>query len=127
MVLAQFVTWHWDPDFAQKAATVLDLYHGTWQGEPLDSKDFIIASDGKTSIQARRRLKCVTAPTPGRHGRVEHEYKIMWAFACMAAWDVRQARIFGLCRNNIGIDSFRELVVVLCARHYIKLSIMSFG
>jgi hypothetical protein len=28
----------------------------------------------------------------------------------MAAWDVRQARVFGLCRRKTGIDSFHDLV-----------------
>lgn len=28
----------------------------------------------------------------------------------MAAWDVRRAKIFGLCKSASGIDSYRELV-----------------
>jgi hypothetical protein len=55
-------------------ARVLDLYHGIWDANPLRSQDLIISADEKTSIQARRRLKSVTAPTAGRYGRVEHEY-----------------------------------------------------
>ena len=34
----------------------------------------------------------------------------MGALAYMAAWDVQQAKVFGLCRSRSGIDSFRELV-----------------
>lgn len=114
-------SWIWprDPDFEQKAARVLDLYHGIWEGDPLSDHDFIISSDEKTSIQARRRLKCVTAPTAGCYGRVEHEYERMGALAYMAAWDVRQAKIFGLCKTSTGIDSFRELVdLVMCQEPY---------
>jgi len=105
-------SWIWprDPAFEQKAARILDLYHGIWEGKPLGSNDFIISSDEKTSIQARRRLQAVTAPTSGRYGRVEFEYERMGALAYMAAWDVRQAKIFGLCKASTGIDSFRELV-----------------
>jgi hypothetical protein len=105
-------SWIWprDPDFEQKAARVLDLYQGIWEGKPLRCHDFIISSDEKTSIQARRRLVPVTAPSAGRYGRVEHEYERMGALAYMAAWDVRQAKIFGLCRDSTGIDSFHELV-----------------
>jgi hypothetical protein len=105
-------SWIWprDPDFEQKAARVLDLYHGIWNGNPLGDHDFIISSDEKTSIQARHRLKDTTAPTAGCCGRVEHEYERMGALAYMAAWDVRQAKIFGLCKPGTGIDSFRELV-----------------
>ncbi len=114
-------SWIWprDPDFEQKAARVLDLYHGIWEGDPLSDHDFIISSDEKTSIQARRRLKCVTAPTAGCYGRVEHEYERMGALAYMAAWDVRQAKIFGLCKTSTGIDSFRESVdLVMCQEPY---------
>jgi hypothetical protein len=105
-------SWIWprDPDFEQKAAKVLDLYQGIWEGKPLNDHDFIISSDEKTSIQARRRLVSVSAPTAVRCGRVEHEYERMGALAYMAAWDVRQAKIFGLCRDSTGIDSFHDLV-----------------
>jgi len=105
-------SWIWprDPDFEQKAARILDLYQGIWEGKPLDCHDFIISSDEKTSIQARRRLVPVNAPSAGRSGRVEHEYARMGAVAYLAAWDVRQAKIFGLCRDSTGIDSFHDLV-----------------
>jgi hypothetical protein len=104
-------SWIWprDPDFEQKAARVLDLYHGIWEGKPLSSHDFVISSDEKTSIQARHRVKPVTAPTAGRYGRVEHEYERRGSLAYMAAWDVRQAKIFGLCKAATGIDSFHDL------------------
>jgi hypothetical protein len=105
-------SWIWprDPNFEQKAGIVLDLYHGAWKGEPLSDKDFIISSDEKTSIQARHRLKGTTPPTAGRYGRVEFEYERKGALAYMAAWDVRQAKIFGICKSSTGIDSYRELV-----------------
>jgi len=111
-------SWIWprDPDFEQKAAKILDLYQGAWEGEPLSDDDFIISSDEKTSIQARRRLAPVTAPSAGRYGRVEHEYERMGALAYMAAWDVRQAKIFGLCKDSTGIDGFHELVDVVMSQ-----------
>jgi len=74
------------------------------------SRPFTISSDEKTSIQARRRLKGITAPTAGCYGRVEFEYERMGALAYMAAWDVRQAKVFGLCKISTGIDSYRDLV-----------------
>jgi hypothetical protein len=105
-------SWIWprDPDFEPKAARVLDLYHGIWEGKPLGVTDFIISSDEKTSIQARHRLKGTTAPSAGHCGRVEFEYERMGALAYMAAWDVRRAKIFGLCKSATGIDSYGELV-----------------
>ena len=39
-----------DPAFAAKAARVLDLYAGTWDGERLGSNDHVICADEKTSI-----------------------------------------------------------------------------
>ena len=44
-----------DPDFAVKAARVLDLYAGTWDGEPLGPNDFVICADEKTSIHHPHR------------------------------------------------------------------------
>jgi transposase len=105
-------SWIWprDPDFEQKAGKVLDLYQGFWEDKPLSSDDFVISSDEKTSIQARKRLAPTTAPAPGRYGRIEHEYERKGALAYMAAWDVRRAKLFGLCKDSTGIDSFHELV-----------------
>ena len=105
-------SWIWprDPAFEKKAARILDLYHGIWEGKPLSSHDFVISSDEKTSIQARHRVRPITAPSAGRYGRVEHEYERRGSLAYMAAWDVRQAKIFGLCKATTGIDSFHDLV-----------------
>jgi len=54
-----------DPRFASKAGRVLDLYEGTWEGEPLGRRDFVICTDEKTSIQARRRKHPSAPPGPG--------------------------------------------------------------
>lgn len=109
--------WHYrswlcprDPQFAQKAGHVLDLYHGFWAGVPLGPDDYVISSDEKTSIQARRRVAPTTAPRPGLAGRIEHEYERKGALAYMAAWDVRRAKVFGICRPKTGIESFHCLV-----------------
>ncbi len=63
-----------DPDFATKAGRILDLYARVWQGRPLNSREFVISADEKSSIQARRRKQPTLAPAPGRCTRVEHEY-----------------------------------------------------
>jgi hypothetical protein len=99
-----------DPHFSAKAGRVLDLYQGLWQGRPLGRRDFVICADEKTSIQARRR-KYPTCPTgPGRPMRIEHEYQRRGAWAYLAAWDVRRARIFGRCEHKVGIAPFERLV-----------------
>jgi hypothetical protein len=99
-----------DPAFEEKAARVLDLYAGYWEGQPLAATDCVLSTDEKTSIQARRRLHGTKAPAPGRVMRVEHEYERMGAWAYLAAWDVRRARIFGRCEGKSGIAAFERLV-----------------
>ena len=64
-----------DPDFAEKARRILDLYAGYWDGEPLGPKDYILSADEKTSIQARIRCHHSLPTSPGRAARVEFEYE----------------------------------------------------
>lgn len=99
-----------DPDFAQKAACVLDLYQGFWKGKRLRPNDYVISSDEKTSIQARNRKGLHAAPKPGRNQRIEFEYQRAGALAYIAAWDVRRAKIFGLCAKSTGIKVYHQLV-----------------
>jgi len=99
-----------DPQFALKAGPILDLYQGAWGGEPLGADDYVISADEKTSIQARHRLAPGTPPAPGRPRRVEFEYARKGAWAYLAAWDVRRAKVFGLCEPATGIDAFHRLV-----------------
>ncbi len=40
-----------DPRFAEKAAPILDLYAGGWQGERLHPGDYVVCADEKPSIQ----------------------------------------------------------------------------
>jgi hypothetical protein len=105
-------SWIWPRDlhFEQKAGCVLDLYHRIWNGETLGDNDFVVCSDEKTSIQARRRLVSTTPPIGGRLGRVEHEYERKGALAYLATWDVHRARLFGICRATTGIASFHDMV-----------------
>lgn len=99
-----------DPDFATKAARVLDLYARRFNGKPLGKRDFVISADEKTSIQARARVHPVLPPAPMRPTRVEHEYDRRGALAYLAAWDVGRARVFGRCEPTTGIEPFARLV-----------------
>lgn len=99
-----------DPEFAEKAGRVLDLYHGVWEGEPLGPNDCVLSADEKTSIQARRRLHAGLPPAAGRSRRLEFEYERKGALAYMAARDVRRAKVFGCCEQTTGIEAFRRLV-----------------
>lgn len=99
-----------DPDFVSKAGRVLDLYEGRWNGNPLKGDEYVISADEKTSIQARRRLHPTRPPGADQSMRVEHEYERCGAWAYLAAWDVRRARIFGRCEPQTGIKPFERLV-----------------
>jgi hypothetical protein len=97
-------------DFFEKAAVVLDLYDGYWQGERIDPFDRILSSDEKTSIQARIRCHETLGPAPGRRRRVEAEYERGGALQYLAAWDVQEGLVMGLCEAKTGIEPFGRLV-----------------
>jgi hypothetical protein len=99
-----------DPQFAEKAGRVLDLYNSSWENKPLGLKDYIISSDEKTSIQARIRCHPTLPTGPGRPMRVEHEYERGGALQYLAAWDVRRGQVLGRCEERTGIESFGRLV-----------------
>ena len=99
-----------DPNFAAKAAVVLDLYARVFQGQRLGNKEFVICADEKTSIQARCRCHPTLAPGQARLMRVEHEYDRGGALAYLAAYDVHRAKIFGRCEPTTGIEPFGRLV-----------------
>ena len=109
--------WHYrswlfirDPDFAVKAGRVLDLYARVWQDVRLRDDEYVISSDEKTSIQARCRCHPTLPPGASRPMRVEHEYDRGGALAYLAAYDVHQAQLIGLCSDTTGIDPFTDLV-----------------
>jgi hypothetical protein len=105
---------HWifprDPDFFPKAARVLDLYEGFWQGDRLDPFDRILSADEKTSIQARIRCHPTLEPGPKRCRRVESEYGRGGALQYLAAWDVQEGLVMGRCEAKTGIEPFSRLV-----------------
>ncbi|MGH7745980.1 MAG: IS630 family transposase [Steroidobacteraceae bacterium] len=105
-----------DPDFERKASRVLDLYEGRWQGAALSPRDCVVCADEKTSIQARRRRHPTLRPGPARPMRVEHEYERLGAWAYLAAWDVRRARVYGRCERRSNIAAFDRLVAQVMTR-----------
>ena len=99
-----------DPDFAAKAAVVLDLYARIFERRRLSRREYVISSDEKTSIQARCRCHPSLPPGKSRMLRVEHEYDRGGALAYLAAYDVHRARLFGRCEPTTGIEPFGRLV-----------------
>jgi DDE superfamily endonuclease len=105
-----------DPDFAEKAGRLLDLYARAWQGNSLQDDEFVISADEKTSIQARRRKHATRPCQPGTAMRVEHEYERCGAWVYLTALDVHHARVFGRCETKNGIAPFDRLVEQVMTR-----------
>ena len=108
-----------DPQFAEKAGRILDLYERVWDGYALRDDEFVLSADEKTSIQARRRRSTTYPAQPGLTMKVEHEYTRCGAWAYIAALDVHRARLFGRCERRAGIAPFDRLVdEVMCQPPY---------
>jgi hypothetical protein len=105
---------HWlfpkDPQFAEKAGPILDLYAGHWEGQPLGPGDFVLSMDEKTSIQARGRSHEETPPQPKQTRRIESEYDRNGALQYLVAWDVHRGIVLGRCERKTGIKPFGLLV-----------------
>lgn len=100
-----------DPQFAEKAGRILDLYEGRWEGRLLEPGDYVVCCDEKPSIQARARIHPSEPTKPHGDGQhVEHEYRRQGALCYFAAWDVRRARLFDRCDEKDGIVPFDELI-----------------
>ena len=99
-----------DPDFAVKAARVLDLYHRRWNGVALGDDEYVISADEKSQLQALKRRHAETPARPGQPRRVEFEYRRGGTLAYFAAYDVHQARVMGMTAPKTGIAPFTELV-----------------
>jgi transposase len=98
-----------DPDFATKAARVLDLYARICDGVALGPDDYVISADEKSQLQALARRHRDLPPGPGRTRRVEFEYQRGGTLAYMGAYDVHQARLIGTVAAKTGIAPFMEL------------------
>jgi hypothetical protein len=119
----QFKYWIFprDPDFAEKARRILDLYAGYWYGMPLGPKDYILSADEKTSIQARVRCHPSLPTSTGRAARIEFEYERGGALQYLAAWDVRRGYVMGRCESTTGMLPFERLMrQVLAQEPYIS-------
>ena len=98
-----------DPDFAVKAARVLDLYGRVFDGVPLGADDYVISADEKSQLQALARCHPGLVAGPGRVRRVEFEYERGGTLAYMGAYDVHRARLIGSVAPKTGIVPFMEL------------------
>ena len=99
-----------DPDFAEKAARVLDLYARVFDGKRLRPDEYVISADEKSQLQALGRRHGTSAPSPGRPIRYEFEYERGGTLAYLAAWDVHHANLFDRVEPKTGIEPFGRLV-----------------
>lgn len=99
-----------DPDFAAKAAPVLDLYQRRFEGRRLRPDEYVISADEKSQLQALGRRHQTLPPAPGRPSLVEFEYRRGGTLAYLAAWDVHHANLFGRVEEKTGIEPFGRLV-----------------
>jgi transposase len=99
-----------DPDFEAKAALILDLYQGYYQGTRLQPGDRILSVDAKPSIQARGRCRPTVPAARGRPAKVEHEYVRHGALALLAALDVQTGKVFASTPDTTGIVPFMDLI-----------------
>ncbi len=99
-----------DPDFAEKAGRVLDLYARVFDGKRLRPDEYVISADEKSQLQALGREHPTVAPGPGRPGLLEFEYVRGGTVAYLAAWDVHHARLFDRVAKTTGIVPFGKLV-----------------
>jgi transposase len=99
-----------DPDFAAKAARVLDLYQRSHRGIALGPEDYVISADEKSQLQALSRCHPDLPGAAGRVRRVEFEYERGGTLAYFGAYDVHQARLIGTVAETTGIVPFMGLV-----------------
>ena len=105
-----------DPLLLEKAAPVLDLYHGRWQGEPLRPTDAVLSADEITGLQALSRTHPETPPAPGRKRRYEFEYERHGTLCYAAFLDVRTGHVFGKTSATSCVDSFQTALNHCLAR-----------
>lgn len=106
-----------DPDFAVKAARVLDLYARSFDGQPLGDDEYVLSADEKPGVQARQRIHPSRPARPGRRPvLVESEYRRHGTLAYLAAYDVHHAQVIGHCAPTTGIEPFTALVTKVMTR-----------
>ena len=88
-----------------KAAFVLDLYAGEWDGHALRRDELITSADEKTSIQARIRCHRSIAATARHPMFIGHEYEPGVALQPPAAWGVEM-----LAANVLAFQVHREVL-----------------
>lgn len=109
--------WHYrswlfpkDPQFAERANVVLDLYAGLYEGEALSPRDVVLSLDEKPQLLLRTRCHPTVPPRPGRPGLVEFEYERHGTGVLLAGMDVRTGQVFHEVVETNGIVPFQAFL-----------------
>lgn len=111
-----------DPRLLEKAAPILELYHGRWAGEPLGPRDLVLSADEMSGLQALSRIHSSQSPAvsewdplPGRpkrredrRVRVEFEYQRHGTWCYQAFLNVFTGRVYGEAHASNGIETFER-------------------
>lgn len=99
-----------DPRLLEKATPVLDLYHGSWQGEPLGPGDLVLCGHEMPGIPLRTKLHAPLPTAPGRDARQEFEWERHGSACYHALLNARTGRVCGSVAASSGIEPFQELL-----------------
>lgn len=97
-----------DPLLMQKAAPVLELYRGYWQGERLGPHDYVLSADEMTGLQAISRIHPTLPAAPHRRRRYEFEYERHGTLCYLCFLDVFTGVVYGETSAKTGIDPFEQ-------------------
>ncbi len=99
-----------DPDFAEYADVVLDLYMGSYKGEPLGERDFVLSGDEKPGLLLRTRCCPIVLPSPGKPGLKEFEYRRHGTAVLLALMDIVSGHVLHETVPKSGIVPFLALI-----------------
>lgn len=98
-----------DPqEFLERARPILRLYE-TAQ-DLLRTGVWLVCTDEKTSIQARRREQATVAPGPDQAGQISPRYTRQGAWQLFGALSVADGLIYGQCQLRKRFAEFRTFV-----------------
>ncbi len=99
-----------DPEFAEYAEVVLDLYEGRYMGEPLSENDFVFSGDEKPGLLLRTRCSPTVQPSNGKAGLTEFEYRRHGTATLLALLNIETGHIFHETVAKGGIIPFKALI-----------------
>ena len=99
-----------DPEFADRANIVLDLYQRIYEGKPLGERDFVFSGDEKPGLLLRTRCHPSVLPSSGKPGLEEFEYRRHGTATLLALLNIFSGQVFHQTVAKSGVDPFMALV-----------------